>query len=108
MNYIIDGCYFKRSGHNLLNIVSFLDANMIQPYNKASMTTIKKFGNDSLIDDMDNNLQEYIDCFPESSVEESEEILLLIVNNYEITGSIEVYLSKQQNKIADIDAILDN
>lgn len=107
MNFIIDGCYFKRSGHNLLNIVSFLDTNMIQPYNKASMTTIKKLGNDSLIDDMDNNLQEYIDCFPESSEEESEETLLSIVNNYEINSSIEAYLSKQQNKIADIDAILD-
>ena len=108
MNFIIDGCYFKRSGHNLLNIVSFLDTNMIQPYNKASMTTIKKLGNDSLIDDMDNNLQEYIDCFPESSEEESEETLLSIVNNYEINSSIEAYLSKQQNKIADINAISDN
>ena len=108
MNYIIDGCYFKRSRYNLLNIVSFLDSNMIQSYNKASMTTIKKLGNDSLIDDMDNSLQEYIDCFPESSEEESEETLLYIVNNYEINSSIEAYLSKQQNKIADIDAILDN
>lgn len=107
MNYIIDGCYFKRSGYNLLNIVSFLDSNMIQQYNKASITTIKKLGKDSLIDDMDNNLQEYIDCFPESSEEESEETLLSIVNNYEINSSIEAYLSKQQNKIAEIDAILD-
>lgn len=107
MNYIIDGCYFKRSGYNLLNNVSFLDSNMIQQYNKASITTIKKLGKDSLIDDMDNNLQEYIDCFPESSEEESEETLLSIVNNYEINSSIEAYLSKQQNKIADIDAILD-
>lgn len=107
MNYIIDGCYFECSGYNLLNIVSFLDTNMIQSYKSASITTIKKLGNKTLVDDVDNNLEEYIDCFPESSEEESEETLLSIINNYEIKSSIEAYLSKQQNKIADIDAILD-
>ena len=108
MNFIIDGCYFERSEQNVLNIVSFLDSNMIQSYQKASMTTINKLGNNTLVDDMDNNLQEYIDCFPESSVEESEEMLLFIVNNYEINDPIEVYLNKQRNKIADINAISDN
>ncbi|MBP5421934.1 MAG: hypothetical protein J6Y78_05765 [Paludibacteraceae bacterium] len=108
MNYIIDGCYFERSGYNLLNIVSFLDSNMIQSYKTASMTTIKKLGNNTLIDDMDNNLQEYIECFPESSGEESEETLLFIVNNYELNDSIEAYLNKQHNKISDIDALSDN
>ena len=108
MSFIIDGCYYERSEQNILNIVSFLDSNMVQLYETASITTIKKLGNKSLVDDMDNNLQEFIECCPESSVEESEEILLFIVNNYEINDLIEAYLNKQHNKIADINAISEN
>ena len=108
MVFIIDGCYYERSGQNILSIVSFLDSNMIQSFKTASITTIKKLGNKKFVDNVDNNLQEYIDCFPENSVEESEDILLFIINNYEITNPIEVYLNKQHNKISDINAILDN
>lgn len=108
MDFIINGLYFECSANNLLSIVSFLNSNYIQTYQKASVTTIKKLGNESLIDDMDNNLLDYIKCFPEGSDEELEETLLFLLNNYQIDGVIESYLSKQHNKISNIADISDN
>ena len=108
MNFIINGLYFECSSHNLLSIVSFLSSNLVQSYQKAGVTTIKKLGNESLIDDMDNNLQDYIKCFPEGSDEESEETLLFLLNNFQIDGIIESYLIKQHNKISNIADISDN
>ena len=108
MSFIIDGCHFERTEHNILSIVSFLNPDLLQSYKTASMTTIRKLGNTALIDDMDNNLQDYIGCFPEGSVEESEENLLFIINNSEIDGPVEAYLDKQRNRIANLSDIPDN
>lgn len=108
MSFIIDGCHFERSEQNLLSIVSFLNPDLVQSYKSASMTTIRKLANTALVHDMDNNLLEYIGCFPEESIEESEENLLYIINNSEIDGSVEAYLDKQHNRITNISDILDN
>ena len=108
MSFIILGCYFERNQQNILSIVSFLNTKLVQSYISASMTTIRMLGNKTLIVDMNNNLQEYIGCFPEESIEESEESLLFIINEFEIDGSIEVYLDKQRNKIANLSDIPDN
>lgn len=108
MSFIILGCYFVRNRQNILSIVSFLNPKLVQSYISASMTTIRMLGNKTLIVDMNNNFQEYIGCFPEESIEESEESLLFIFNDFEIDGSIEAYLDKQRNKIKKISDITDN
>lgn len=108
MNFILDGCHFERNKQNLLSIVSFLNPNLTQSYEKAGMTTIRRLGNATLIDDMDNNLLEYIGCFPKESIEESEESLLSIINNSENNAFVEAYLEKQSNRIRNIEDILDN
>lgn len=108
MNFIIDGCHFEQNKQNLLSIVSFLNPDLLQSYQLAGMTTIRRLGHAVLVDVMENNLQEYIGFFPEESVEESEENLLYIINNSESDGSIEAYLDKQRNKINKISEITDN
>lgn len=108
VEFVINGCFFERTGHNLLGVVSFLNPDLVPSFQTASITTIKRIDSRSLVEDVENNLQEYIDCFPENSIKESEEILLLVINNYDISSSIEAYINKQRNKISDINAILDN
>ena len=108
MSFIIDGCHFERTEQNILSIVTFLNPDLLQSYKTASMTTIRNLGNTALIDDMDNNLQEYIGCFPAESVEESDENLLYIINNSEIDGSVEAYLNKQRNIIDNLSDIPNN
>ena len=108
MNFIISGRHFERSKQNLLSVVSFLNPKLVQSYNTASMTTIRMLGHKTLIDDMNNNLQEYIGCFPEDSVEESVESLLFIVNNCQSNGVATAYLDKQINKISKSAEITDN
>lgn len=108
MKFIIDGCHFERNKQNLLSIVSFLNPDLLQSYKAAGMTTIRRLGNAALADDMENNLPEYIGCFPEESIEESEESLLYIINNSEIDNFVEAYLDKQRNRITDLSDIPDN
>ena len=108
MNFIIDGCHFERSKQNLLGIVSFLNPDLLQSYKTAGMTTIRRLSNAVLVDDMENNLQEYIGCFQEESVEESEKNILFIINNSEIDNSVEAYLDKQCNRITNLSDIPDN
>lgn len=108
MKFIIDGCHFERNKQNILSIVSFLNPNLSQSYKTAGMTTIRRLGNTALVKDMDNNLLEYIGCFPEESIEESEESLLYIINNSEIDNSVEAYLDKQRNRITNLSDIPDN
>ena len=108
MKFIIDGCHFERNKQNILSIVSFLNPNLSQSYKTAGMTTIRRLGNTALIKDIDNNLLEYIGCFPEESIEESEESLLYIINNSEFDNSVEAYLDKQRNRITNLSDIPDN
>lgn len=108
MKFIIDGCHFERNKQNLLSIITFLNPDLIQSYKTAGMTTLRRLGNTALIKDMDNNLLEYIGCFPEESIEESEESLLYIINNSEIENSVEAYLDKQRNRITNLSDIPDN
>ncbi|MBR4918285.1 MAG: hypothetical protein IKZ52_03605 [Bacteroidales bacterium] len=108
MKFIIDGCYFERNKQNLLSIVSFLNPDLLQSYKTAGMTITRRLGNTALVKDMDNNLLEYIGCFPEESIEESEESLLYIINNSEIDNSVEAYLDKQRNRITNLSDIPDN
>lgn len=108
MSYVIDGCFFERSRDNLLSIVSFLAPDKIASYRMASMTTIRGLGNTDVMDDMDNNMDEYIRCFPDSSVEETEENLLCIVNTCQVSDKTKEYLRKQVNKIKNLSDILDN
>ncbi len=108
MKFIIDGCHFERNKQNLLSIVSFLNPDLLQSYKTAGMTITRRLGNTALVKDMDNNLLEYIGCFPEESIEESEESLLYIINNSEIDNSVEAYLDKQRNRITNLSDIPDN
>lgn len=108
MNLIISGRHFERNKQNILSVVYFLNPKMVQSYNTASVTTLRMLGNKTLIDDMNNNLQEYIGCFPEDSVEESVESLLFIVNNCQSNDVSAVYLDKQINKIDKISEIANN
>lgn len=108
MAYVIDGCYFERCGDNLLSIISFLAPDKIASYRVASMTTIREIGNVNVIDDMKNNIDEYILCFPDSSVKETEENLLYIINTCQINDKTKIYLEKQIGKIDNISDIPDN
>lgn len=108
MQFVIDGCYFERTKQNVSSVVSFLNPSLFQLYQTASMTAIRKLDNAALIEDLEGNFQEYIDCFPAESVEESEEILLYIVNNCQTSSSIEAYLSKQTKKVSDLVDIPEN
>lgn len=108
MTSVINGCNFERSSHNLFCIISFLAPDKVASYRTASMTTIRNLGNTSIIDDMDNNLQEYIKSFPDSSVEESEENLLQIVNTCPVDNNTKMYLEKQLHKIENLSDISEN
>ena len=108
MSFVLSERYFERNKQNILSVVSFLNPKLVQLYNTASMTTIRMLGNKTLIDDMNNNLQEYIGCFPEGSVEESVESLLFIVNNCQSNAVATAYLDKQINRINKISEIPDN
>ena len=108
MSYVISGCYFERRGDNLLNIISFLAPDKIASYRLASMTTIREIGNTDIIDDMDNNIDAYIQCFPDSSIEETEENLLYIINNCKANNHTRKYLEKQKGKVENISEIPDN
>lgn len=108
MSYVIDGCHYKRRADNLLSIVSFLAPDKIASYRIASMTTIREIGNTDVMDDMDNNIDEYIQCFPESSKEETEDNLLCIVNTCQVNDKTKEYLRKQINKIDILSDIPDN
>jgi len=108
MSYVIDGCHYKRRADNLLSIVSFLAPDKIASYRIASMTTIREIGNTDVMDDMDNNMDEYIQCFPESSKEETEDNLLCIVNTCQVNDKTKEYLRKQTNKIDILSDIPDN
>lgn len=108
MSYVIDGCHYKRRADNLLSIVSFLAPDKIASYRIASMTTIREIGNTDVMDDMDNNMDEYIQCFPESSKEETEDNLMCIVNTCQVNDKTKEYLRKQTNKIDILSDIPDN
>ena len=108
MSYVIDGCYFERRRDNLLSIVAFLAPDKITSYRMASMTSIRGIGNTDVMDDMDNNMDEYIQCFPDSSIEETGENLLCIVNTCQVSDKTKEYLRKQVNKIKNLSDILNN
>ena len=108
MSYVIDGCHFERREDNLLSIVSFLAPDKIASYLIASMSTIREIGNTNVVDDMDNNMDEYIQCFPDSSKEETEENLLYIVNTCQVNDKTKKYLTKQMDKIEKLSDIPDN
>lgn len=108
MQFVIDGCYYERTKQNVLIIVSFLDPGLSQLYQTASMTVMRKLDNAALIEDLEGNLQEYIDCFSAESTGESEENLLYIVNNCQTSSSVEAYLNKQTKKVSNLVDIPEN
>ena len=100
MSFVIDGCHFANTENNLSRIISFLNPDKVEMFKKASVTAILSLNNESLTNDLLESLPDYIGHFPESSVEEDECGLLIIVHNAPSDNDmVRTYLSKQHNKI---------
>ncbi|MBQ4083027.1 MAG: hypothetical protein IJC77_02005 [Bacteroidaceae bacterium] len=100
MSFVIEGCHFANTENNLSRIISFLNPDKVEMFKKASVTAILSLNNESLTNDLLESLPDYIGHFPESSVEEDECGLLIIVHNAPSDNDmVRTYLSKQHNKI---------
>lgn len=102
MNYIINDSYYDvLSSENIQCILSFINLELGGKYPIASYSAILETKNKNLIDYVNEYISDCMDfIFPESSIEENENAIILIINNKEIDDSYKVdYLARQKNKI---------
>lgn len=101
IEFIINGNYYLLNSENIQCILNSIIDNLGYKYEIACYSTILESQNTNLI----GYINEYLsDCmnfiFPESSIEENENAIILILNNKEIDDSYKVdYLSRQKNKV---------
>ena len=108
MEFVSKGLYYEYSENNLKQIVSYIAPEKTKRYGKASLTVLLELNEQALLDDIKNNMSNYIRCFPETSSEENEMSLLLILKLAPIDNISKAYLSKQSKKIKDLSEIQEN
>ncbi|MBP1619111.1 MAG: hypothetical protein H6Q14_2938, partial [Bacteroidetes bacterium] len=101
MEFIISGNHYSLESENIQSILGSILDNQSNKYKIASYSAILESKNKNLIDNINGNLWACIEfIFPETSIEENENAIILILNNKEIDDSNKVdYLSRQKNKI---------
>lgn len=108
MEYISNGLYYEYTEENLKQIVRFHSPEKLEIYEKRSLSVLLELNNSILINDVKNNISDYIKCFPKTSTDEPESSLLLIVNTATLDGTTKDYLSKQSQKIDDLSVVSEN
>lgn len=108
MEFVSNGLYYEYTENNLKQIVCHIAPEKSSKYEKASLTVLLELNKQALVEDIRNNMSNYISCFPETSSEEEETSLLLILNLAPIDDISKAYLSKQSNKIKDLSEIQEN
>lgn len=107
MDFIIAKSLYSLNNGNIIAILKYLDEIFESEYNVSSYTTILKSQNVHLIENVNEDIECCIcDIFPEESIEESEDSIIKILTNKEIEDDTKkAYLSKQINKIENIESI---
>jgi len=108
MGFVSNGLYYEYTEENLKQIVRFHSPERTENYEKSSLSVLLELNNPVLIDDVKNNISEYIKCFPETSTEETESSLQLILNTAPLDESSKEYLSKQTQKTKDLSVVSEN
>lgn len=108
MEFISNGLYYEYTEGNIKQIVRFNSPEKIEIYEKRSLSVLLELNNSILINDVKNNISEYIKCFPKTSTDEPESSLLLILNTATLDGTTKDYLSKQSQKIDDLSVVSEN
>lgn len=108
MEFISNGLYYEYTEGNLKQIVRFHSPEKIDIYEKRSLSVLLELNNSILINDVKNNISDYIKCFPPTSTDEPESSLLLILNTATLDGPTKDYLSKQTQKINNLSVVSEN
>ena len=108
MEFVSNGLYYEYTENNLKQIVRHIAPKKSSRYEKASLTVLLELNKQALVEDIRNNMSNYISCFPETSSEEVETSLLLILKLAPIDDTSKAYLSKQSKKINDLSEIQEN
>lgn len=108
MEFISNGLHYEYTEGNIKQIVRFNSPEKIEIYEKRSLSVLLELNNSILINDVKNNISEYIKCFPKTSTDEPESSILLILNTATLDGTTKDYLSKQSQKIDDLSVVSEN
>ena len=102
MEFIISGNHYKLESENIQCILNSIIDNQGYKYEIASYSAILESRNSSLIKYINEYISDCIDyIFPESSIEENENAIILILNNKEIDDNYKIgYLSRQNIKVS--------
>lgn len=107
MDFIIGKSLYSLNRDNIISILKYLDEISESEYKVSSYTTILKSQNVHLIENVNEDIECCIcDVFSKESIEESEDSIIKILANKEIEDDTKkAYLSKQINKIENIESI---
>jgi hypothetical protein len=108
MGFVSNGLYYEYTEDNLKQIVRFHSPEEIANYEKRSLSVLLELNDTILINDVRNNISDYIRCFPKTSTEEAETSLQLILNLAPLDRLSIDYLSKQTHKIKDLSVVSEN
>lgn len=108
MEFISNGLYYECTEENLNQIVRFHSPEKMEIYEKRSLSVLLELNNSILINDVKNNISDYIKCFPRTSIDESESSILLMLNTATLDGPTKDYLSKQTQKINNLSTVSGN
>lgn len=101
IEFIINGNYYLLYSENIQCILNTIIDNLGYKYEIASYSSILESKNTNLIGYVNEYLSDCMDfIFPESSIEENDNAIILILNNKEIDDNYKIdYLSRQKNKV---------
>ncbi|GAT64127.1 YobI family P-loop NTPase [Paludibacter jiangxiensis] len=107
LQYVVDGYFYQLTNDNILAILKAFNPSYEALYSKASYTAIMDSDNVKLWEYVDANITDCLEnVFPSTSIHESSTINAEIINNPDIQEETKLYyLSKQENKIDDINDI---
>lgn len=105
--FIIDGNYYEISDNNIFCILSAIWPRIADRYKTSSYTAIIQSENEPVINYIDTDLDHCVtSVFPESSTKEQPDIIIKLINNPNVQEESKLYyLSKQENKIEDINDV---
>jgi hypothetical protein len=104
INYVIDGNHYQISSDNLKTIILYLTPSKEDTFNKATYTAILSTGRQAFIEYANKQIEDFVKCFPSTSVEESQESIIELVNRTNC-DTLKKYISRQQQKIEKLDSI---
>ncbi len=108
LEYVIDNKNYKLNRNNLNAIFNYYNTDKLD-FEKATYSYVLTIKNQNVIDYINKNKEKCLnELFHESSIEENEDVLIQIINwgnDLLLEETKEKYLSKQQNKIQNINSI---